>query len=365
MFSKNKTSAKSKKSGQTKKTPVKTKTAVKNAPKTNNSQSQLTGAIKSDIASLAKQKVGKLYTQLGDKSGHQTSEQKTLTGRHLIDRMSKIGVDLGRTSLISPGVGKEISSTGEGIADYTVAYYLEEIVKQADASGFGVVFDVVPGSNGKNNISVGFYNKAEQDEDNLDLSKVAKIEIGLIDDVEMTKGGVPLVNSLMPTVEFKEDYKGNKVANTVLSSGVEQQLKGILRLVSSKTGEEGEEIGPDNTFVRRMMQQDYEGAASVASYVAGQSFASSPSGASNNITKELQLQAGLRTPESKIGLSNRVNFNGLIQQIYSNKKIKDYVNQIYQERAKAKGYKTSKTVNPYELTDEERKAVMLGISLIA
>ena len=303
--------------------------------------------------SEARKKVGALFKQFGDGSNKQTVAQKAMTGQHLLDRAKRLGINA--TGLTSAGFGKSIAQDTTQLANYSVAQYLETIINTAESKGYGVVLN-----RKGNNIELGLYNKVDQpDESNLDLSKIAKVEIGLVDDQGLiTIGNQSLVNTLLPTIEWAKDSKGNLVANPTLSTAMEQQFAGLARAIES------------DRFGRRMASGDYGSASSFMQFVSRDALKNTPSGLNSNILKELDDKAALKTPEQGVGLMSQGSIMKIAQTLYRNPKFQNVVNQLYTEQeeklATAQGRKPrNKAVNPNELTQEEITAINVAFSMIA
>ena len=89
--------------------------------------------VKSQISIEARKKVNQLYKALN------TTQKKALTGQHLIERLDKFGLNARK---VTPArFGRDISDESVPLARQSTAYFLQEIIEQADAQGIGVVLN--------------------------------------------------------------------------------------------------------------------------------------------------------------------------------------------------------------------------------
>ena len=272
--------------------------------------------VKSQISTEARKKVNQLYKVLN------STQKKALTGQHLIERLDKFGLNA-RT--VTPArFGRDISDESVPLARQSTAYFLQEIIEQADAQGIGVVLNQKG-----NNIELGFYNKTEQtDESSLDLDRVAKIEIGLVDENGLIKiGNQSKFDLLTPVIDFQELEDGTYNVQTVMSTAMEQQLAGLSRLMKN------------DKFLGRMKSGNFGGAESLLGFIRNNAIQSAPGGASNSVLQELDISGGNRNPEELAGYLSEYSIMPLAQTLYRNPKFQEKVNDIYKELAEKKGFK--------------------------
>ena len=327
-------------------------TTIKNQPvNTNNAtQIELPVSVKNAVSDMAVKKVKVLYNQYG--ANGNIDAQKALTGSHLLERMRRLGKEV---SNITPAFyGEDISSDSARLAEGSMAYYLAQIADTAEANGMGVEF--YPSADG--GLSIGFYNKDDMIDGQIDASKISKIEIGMVDKSGLVNlGNRKLVNMLVPTLQWSQDKNGNPKANTYLSSVQEEQLEAISRSIKS------------DRFKSQMQNGDFTGASRFLGYIRNQQLSQAPSGVSQNVLDEIKIKQGRKNPEEMVGLLQRVSFAKLTESLYSNSKFQSIVNDIYAEKYNEDNKKNyrykDKTVDAYNLTAEERNAVTLAIGLMA
>ena len=321
------TSSSTSKSGQKTKTPEKVKKAAK---------------------SKAREAVGKLYRSFGDGSGQQTAAQKALTGKHLLDRVSRYGID---ASGVTPArFGSDISKDSTPLAEESVAYYLEEIINAAEAKNMGVMLSAKG-----NNIQMKLYNKDDMDElGNISEDKMAKIEIGLVDENGLiTIGNQSKVDLLTPIVHFYEDSEGNKKGQGMLSTAMERQLANIKRTIENS-----------DTFNKRVEKGDIEGIQSLLKFVRNKAIENAPAGADNNLLQELDLSGGSKNKQEMVGMLSDYSIMPLAESLYRSKRFQELVNEAYLELAGG-NEKRARKVNPNELTRQEIEAINIAFSYLA
>ena len=327
--------------------------------KVDNSETKDNGKVEKDIKAVAVERVRNLFKALGNpNSTEQSTAQKALSGQHLLDRAKKLGIDLG--ALTPNGFGRDISQNGTALAQQSAADYLAQIIEESEKNGWGVALK----TNGST-ISLGLYSKEDYKEgQEVDWNKIAKIDIGLVNDEGIiAMGDQQIANLLTPTVNFIKDEEGKVTsAQTVMSTAGEWQFEKILGMIKGEK------------FKARMNSKDYEKASSFMKLARNNALAGAPAGTSSSVLKEAtDDMAGGKTPEQMVGVLATGSMRRLGSVIYSNKDLQDAINAIYEElakeRAKAMGWDETKakgkTIDPNNLTQEEIEVLNIAYSMIA
>ena len=320
-----------------------------------NSKKNNSSKVKNEVESQArsiKQRIRAVYKKLTPES------QKAFTGEQLIKRMKKFNLDI--TSLTSPKYGNFDENY---TPQESMEYYLSEIIKTVESDPqFGVVLN----TDGQK-IILGIYDKTQQqDENNLDYDKMAKIEIGLANEEGLLRvGNKEVANLLTPIISFNEDEEGNITANPVLSTVQEGQLRELLPMLKKMTGDEKE----NSKLRRKLVSGDFEGAESLLKYVSSEALTQAPSGINNNILRELNFPGGKKNPEQMAGILSTMSIKEMAQSLYRNTAFREKIDEIYQELAKKRseevGYSVkARTVNPNELTTDEIVAINVAFALL-
>ena len=272
---------------------------------------------------------------------------------------TKYGKDI--SNITSAGIGKDIDENTKSFAKGTAAYYLEQIIENANAKGWNVALKT-DGSK----ITLGLYPQDKyENEADVDWGEIATIDIGLVDDNATIKmGGVSNANVLFPTVRFDKagivDGEQKWKVNSSLESANERQLANIAGAI----GGSGKVAG----MLEKGMDADMRRLGRSLGHIRDLSLRGLPTTASSSVLKEAtsDIQGegrGGKTREQMVGVGSTVSVAELAKELYSNGEFRQEVNQFYKDTIKEDWKR--KDVDPYELTQAEIEAVMLAYAMIA